>query len=55
MCHENITWTDINSYAIIRNIKFRQIEIDYLLKCNAWANSKISEMKEDAEGQTSHD
>lgn len=65
-CHENITWTDIYSYAIIRKIDFRQTEIDYILKCNGWANSQIQKMRdkadeenrikmEEAEGQTSAD
>lgn len=59
-----MTWTDILSYAIIRNIKFKQTEIDYILKCNDWANAKIKEMRDKAEqenrteetqGQTSAD
>ena len=45
-CHENITWTDIASYAIIRKIDFKQIEIDYILKCNNWANAQIQEMRD---------
>ena len=63
-CQETMTWTDILSYAIIRNIKFKQTEIDYILKCNDWANAKIKEMRDKAEqenrteetqGQTSAD
>lgn len=49
-CGETLTWTDILSYAIMRNIKFRQIELDYILKCNGWANAKIKEMRDEAEG-----
>ena len=59
-CHETMTWTDIQSYAIIRKIDFKQIEIDYILKCYNWANEQISKMRneedsyvstEEAEGQ----
>ena len=45
----------------MRKIDFRQIEIDYILKCNNWANAQIKKMRdaeneerlstEDAEGQ----
>ena len=62
-CNEVMTWTDILSYAIIRNIKFTQTEVDYILKCNNWANAQIKKMRdesdddnristEEAEGQT---
>lgn len=61
-CHEQMTWTDIHSYAILRKIEFRQIEIDYILKCNTFANAQIKKMRDDedakrneeeqAEGQT---
>ena len=60
-----MTWTDICSYAIIRKVDFTQREIDYILKCNNWANAQIKKMrdeadednraKEEAEGQTSAD
>ena len=55
-----MTWTDIQSYAIIRKIDFKQIEIDYILKCYNWANEQIGKMRneedsyvstEEAEGQ----
>lgn len=46
-CGESITWTEIESYARIRNIKFTQSEIDYLLLINSTANSKKSEMREE--------
>lgn len=59
MCHETMTWTDIRSYAIMRKVDFSQTEIDYILKCNNWANSQIKKMRdedtEEAEGQTSVD
>ena len=59
MCHETMTWTDIRSYAIMRKVDFSQTEIDYILKCNNWANSQIKKMRdedtEEAEGQTSAD
>ena len=59
MCHETMTWTDIRSYAIMRKIDFSQTEIDYILKCNNWANSQIKKMRdedtEEAEAQTSAD
>lgn len=60
-CHEILTWTDIQSYAIMRKIDFSQTEIDYILKCNNWANIQIKKMRDDeerteeAEGQTSAD
>lgn len=44
-----MTWTDILSYAIIRNIKFTQTEVDYILKCNQWANAQIKKMRDEAE------
>lgn len=44
---ESITWTDILNYAIIRKIDFRQIEIDYILKCNNWANVQIKQMRDE--------
>lgn len=47
MCHETMTWTDIRSYAIMRKVDFRQIEIDYILKCNNWANAQISKMRDE--------
>ena len=49
LCNEGITWTDIHSYAIMRKIDLRQVEIDYILKCNGWANAKIKKMRDDAE------
>lgn len=42
---DNLTWTDIQSYATIRKIDFKQIEIDYILKCISWANNQINEMR----------
>ena len=59
--HETMTWTDIYSYAIMRKIDFTQTEIDYILKCNGWANTQINKMRneedsyvstEDSEAQT---
>lgn len=43
---ESITWTDIQSYAILRNVKFTQTEIDYILKCINWANVQMKEMRD---------
>ena len=34
----------------MRHIDFRQIEIDYILKCNTWANKQISEMRDEEDG-----
>ena len=45
-----MTWTDIHSYAIMRHIEFRQIELDYILKCCNWANSKKQEMRDEEKG-----
>ena len=56
-----MTWTDICSYAIMRKVDFRQTEIDYILKCNNWANAQIKKMRDEeertgeSEGQTSVD
>ena len=56
-----MTWTDIRSYAIMRHIEFRQIELDFILKCCNWANAQKEKMRdekssyistEDSEGQT---
>ena len=44
-----MTWTDIYSYAIMRKIDFRQTEIDYILKCNNWANAQIKKMRDENE------
>ena len=52
-CHEVMTWTDIRSYAIMRKIDFRQVEIDYIIKCNSWANAQIKKMR-DEENNTSY-
>lgn len=46
---ESITWTTIESYGNIRNVKFNQFEIDYLLKMSSWAENKKSEMREEKE------
>ena len=48
-CNEVMTWTDILSYAIMRNVKFSQTEIDYILKCNSWANAQIKKMRDESE------
>ena len=45
-CGESLTWTDIYSYAKIRDVQFRQFEITYILKCNTWANEQIKEMRD---------
>ena len=44
---EQMTWTDIHSYAIMRHIEFRQIELDFILKCCNWANAKKQEMRDE--------
>ena len=49
-CNEVMTWTDIANYAIIRKIDFRQIEINYILKCIGWANEQIKKMRDEEEG-----
>ena len=58
---EQMTWTDIRSYVIMRHIEFRQIELDYILKCCNWANAQKQKMREEdneyvsteeSEGQT---
>jgi len=48
--HEVLTWTDIYSYAIMRKIDFTQTEIDYIIKCNAWANEQIKKMRDEEDG-----
>ena len=53
MCGEDgLTWIDINNYAQVRNTKFTQIEIDYIIKCNSWANGQIKLMKEESDLNT---
>ena len=54
-CNETMTWTDIHSYAIMRKIDFKQIEIDYILKCNNWANAKIKRMRDEADEENRAD
>lgn len=46
-CGESLTWTEIESYAKIRNVKFTQLEVDYLLLINSTANSQISKMRKE--------
>ena len=46
-CHETMTWTDIYSYAIMRKIDFTQSEINYILRCNNWANEQIKKMRDE--------
>ena len=43
-----ITWQDINAYCNVRNIRLKQIEIDYLLKIKSWASESINELEKDA-------
>lgn len=44
---ETITWTTIYSYAKLRRIEFKQIEINYILKCSNWANAQIKKMRDE--------
>lgn len=46
-CDEVMTWRDIEAYCHIRGITLTQIEVDYLLLMNGWANKKIKEMRGD--------
>lgn len=46
---KNVTWLDISSYASVRKITFRQIEIDYILKLCGWAYLKIRQMDSEEE------
>lgn len=46
-CGETLTWSEIKAYCDLRQIVLSQLEIDYILKMNGWANSKIKEMRED--------
>lgn len=48
-CGESITWTDIDSYAKIRKIDFKQAEIDLLLKMKSWSSSQIQKMRDEQE------
>ena len=52
-CDETMTWTDIRSYAIMRKIDFRQTEIDFILKCNNWANAQIKKMRDEDDNRIS--
>lgn len=49
MSKEGITWVDIHNYELVRDLKFEQWEIDYILLMNNWANVKIKEMKDEGE------
>ena len=46
---ESVTWTDIYSYEKVRKIDFTQYEVNLIIKCISWANSKISEMRKENE------
>lgn len=43
--NEVITWTDIASYMSVRDLALQQIEIDFILKINVWANNEIYELR----------
>lgn len=42
---ESITWTEIESYGNIRNVKFTQFELDYIFKMSNWTNEEIEELR----------
>lgn len=46
---ESVTWTNIQSYCIMRNIKFTQIELDYILKMIGWSSSQMAKMRNEQE------
>ena len=46
---ESITWQDISAYMSCRDIRLKQIEIDYIMKCNRWAIESISSLKKEEE------
>lgn len=42
-----MTWSEIKAYCDLRQIVLSQVEIDYILLMNGWANAKIKEMREE--------
>lgn len=44
---ESITWQSIDAYERVRDISLQQIEIDYIIKMNTWANVIISQLREE--------
>lgn len=48
-CGESVTWTNIQSYCIMRNIKFTQSELDLILKMCNWASSQMQKMRDEQE------
>ena len=47
---DGITWQEIESYCHVRRLALTQFEIDYIIKIRLWADSQISEMREDSRG-----
>ena len=48
-CGESVTWTDIQNYGNIRNIKFTQLEVDYILMMCMWSVEQKQAMKDEQE------
>lgn len=46
-CRETMTWTDIAGYSMMRKVDFSQSEIDWILRCNNWANEQIKRMRDE--------
>lgn len=46
---ESLTWTSISEWCKMRKVDLTQNEVSLILKCNAWANGKIKEMKDEEE------
>ena len=46
---QGITFNDIKVWEEVRDTKLKQIEVDYILKCRAWAASQIHDMEKEEE------
>lgn len=44
MSKDAVTWTDIDCYCRVRNIKLSQTEIDYIILINRWVIKITNEM-----------
>ena len=50
MSGENgITFNDIATYSKVRKVELSQLELDYILKCRAWASKEIHELEKKEE------
>lgn len=48
-CYKVMTLRDIRAYEELHNCKLTEYEIEVIMKCNNWAEHKISELEMDQE------